>query len=321
MTNTRRIAAVVMGLAGIAGGLAGCVSQGEYDRAAETANSALARQAELARERDEAQKSLDAVRGRITQSETTISELSSKNSQLQSQLDAALAEYKNLEARMQGFAFGAVDPVTNDALAALASQYSDLMTYDSARGMLRFNADLTFDSGKAVVKSQAKNALAALAQIVNSPSAMQYDVVIEGHTDSQNIRNPETLRNHPTNRHLSAHRAIAVLDELATMGVAQSRVLAAGWGETKPLVVNNANGNTPQNRRVEIYLAKPKGGTSSLEPTAPAVIPAETTYTPVQTPAPVATTPASAPAPAPTTINTVTPKRTKAPTKPEEIIK
>ena len=103
MTNTRRIAAVVMGLAGIAGGLAGCVSQGEYDRAAETANSALARQAELARERDEAQKSLDAVRGRITQSETTISELSSKNSQLQSQLDAALAEYKNLEARMQGF--------------------------------------------------------------------------------------------------------------------------------------------------------------------------------------------------------------------------
>lgn len=40
------------------------------------------------------------------------------------------------------------------------------------------------------------------------------------------------------------------------MGVAPDKMLAAGWGEFRPAVENNANGNTPQNRRVEIFLAR-----------------------------------------------------------------
>jgi flagellar motor protein MotB len=35
--------------------------------------------------------------------------------------------------------------------------------------------------------------------------------------------------------------------------------MAGGWGEFRPAVANNANGNTPANRRVEIYLAKLPG--------------------------------------------------------------
>ena len=31
------------------------------------------------------------------------------------------------------------------------------------------------------------------------------------------------------------------------------RLLVAGWGESHPAVPNSASGNTPQNRRVEIY--------------------------------------------------------------------
>lgn len=43
------------------------------------------------------------------------------------------------------------------------------------------------------------------------------------------------------------------------MGVQPSRMLAAGWGEFRPAVENAPSGNTPQNRRVEIFFAKSSG--------------------------------------------------------------
>ncbi|MCA9300137.1 MAG: OmpA family protein, partial [Phycisphaerales bacterium] len=76
---------------------------------------------------------------------------------------------------------------------------------------------------------------------------------------------------HPTNMHLSCHRAISVRRELIGMGVSSQKILAAGWGEMRPLVPNASNGNTPQNRRVEIYLRSgssfagaPMGSTTSV---------------------------------------------------------
>src|SRR5262249_4657089 len=115
----------------------------------------------------------------------------------------------------------------------------------------------------------AQAALDALSKILTSGAASAYQVVIEGHTDSQKIANPTTLKNHPTNRHLSAHRAISVIDELGKMGVPSDRMLAAGWGEFHPAVQNNANGNTPANRRVEIFLAKATStGNNPAEPIA-----------------------------------------------------
>jgi hypothetical protein len=89
-----------------------------------------------------------------------------------------------------------------------------------------------------------------------------YEVNIVGHTDSQRISDA-TARRHPTNMHLSCHRAISVRSVLASMGVPAGRMEAAGWGEFRPMVANTSSGNTPQNRRVEIYLSLPKGGESA----------------------------------------------------------
>jgi hypothetical protein len=36
-------------------------------------------------------------------------------------------------------------------------------------------------------------------------------------------------------------------------------MMAAGWGEYRPAVTNTPSGNTPQNRRVEIFLVKSAG--------------------------------------------------------------
>ncbi len=179
-----------------------------------------------------------------------------------------MQDYKTLGEGMSGLDFGRVDPMTDRALASIANQYPDLIKYDASRGMLRFASDLTFDSGSASVKSNATAALDALSKVLTSSSAQAYEVVVEGHTDSQRISG-QHLRSFPTNRHLSAQRAISVIDELHKMGVQDDRMLAAGWGEFKPAVPNTPSGNTPQNRRVEIFLAKASSNSNQTsEPTA-----------------------------------------------------
>jgi chemotaxis protein MotB len=243
----------VLVLAGLAGG---CVNQGEYDRLYEANNSMRGQLAELTRERDEARLAADSLRGGVTGREGTLADLQKQNSELRAALDRANGELSGLGSRLQGLQVGALDQTTSNALDELAAKYSNIMSFDAARGMVRFNSDLTFDSGSAVVKAEARTALNALGEVIKSSAAQQYDVIIEGHTDGQRISNPSTLREHKTNRGLSVNRSIAVIDTLAGMGVPNSRLMAAGWGEYRPSMQNTASGNTPANRRVEIYFAK-----------------------------------------------------------------
>lgn len=257
-TRVKRLAVAGLGLTLSLLTLQGCVGQGEYDNLYET-NAALKNQLATAeRERDEARSSLDLLRSRMGSGEGALAALERQNSELKRQLDQALADYRGLQDRFGNLKFGPVDAETDAALKELASRYPNLLSYDSARGMLRFNSDLTFDSGSDAVKSEATAALQALSEILNNSAAMAYDVVIEGHTDSQRI-SAKTASRHPTNRHLSVHRSISVINEMSRMGVQPARMLAAGWGEFRPAVTNSPSGNTPQNRRVEIFFAKSSG--------------------------------------------------------------
>jgi chemotaxis protein MotB len=166
------------------------------------------------------------------------------------------AKMREWESKMAGLKFGniALDNETDKALAALAAQHPDLLEYDAARGMIRFKSDVTFDSGKDTLSSSAKSTIAQFAQILNT-TAQIYDVKIVGHTDSQPIN--AAKKDHPTNWHLSCHRSISVLREMVNNSFAAERGEAAGRGEFDPMVPNTARGNTPQNRRVEVFLTKP----------------------------------------------------------------
>ncbi len=257
-----RAAAVLALVAAPSLGLVGCVSQEEYDRTSETARGALNGKTLAERERDEARAAADLMRNQLLRAEAAQRELESQNAQMRAALDAAGMSIKDLEGRMKDFAFGPLDQTTNEALAQLAAQYPDLISFDEARGMLRFNADLTFDSGSAVVRDTARSSLMALAKILNSSSASNYEVHIIGHTDSQRP-SAATQKLHPTNMHLSCHRAISVRQELVGMGVEGAKMEAAGWGEFRPIVPNSGTGNTPANRRVEIYLTRATGSLSS----------------------------------------------------------
>ena len=118
--------------------------------------------------------------------------------------------------------------------------------------MLRFRSDLTFNSGSDQVRDGARQALSSLANVIRNDTNMNYELQIVGHTDSEPISSG-TAQRHPTNTHLSVHRAIAVKQALVSLGVPAQRVLVSGWGEYRPTVPNTATGNTPQNRRVEIF--------------------------------------------------------------------
>ncbi|MHC4706350.1 MAG: OmpA/MotB family protein, partial [Planctomycetota bacterium] len=60
---------------------------------------------------------------------------------------------------------------------------------------------------------------------------------------------------HPTNWHLSAHRAISVLKIMGANNVNSMRLSARGFGEFRPVVPNEPNKKGhAQNRRVEIYI-------------------------------------------------------------------
>ena len=247
----------VVGL-GLVSTMGGCVAQGDWDRLYETNRTYKEQYETMKAERDEALATLDALRGQSSRSEALIAKLQQENGMLRDQLTGYGANLKDMESRLGTMSLSSLDPETDKLLRELADQYPDLISYDAANGMLRFNSDLTFDSGSDVVKSDAKQSLSRLSDILRTPAASAYEVVVTGHTDSQRISS-NTSKRFATNMHLSCGRAISVRHELVTDGIAPTKVEAAGWGEFRPLVANNANGNTRDNRRVEIFLRLGEG--------------------------------------------------------------
>jgi chemotaxis protein MotB len=163
-----------------------------------------------------------------------------------------LADYERLLKQVGNLNMGPLPAELNKALADLAAQYPDVLTFDQRSGMLRFSSDFTFASGSAALNANAQTLVQKLASILNTPVAQPFEVKVVGHTDNQPIR--RVASQHPSNMHLSAHRAISVRDALVGDGVAANRMQVAGYGEFRPIVPNGANG-AAQNRRVEIFLA------------------------------------------------------------------
>jgi chemotaxis protein MotB len=261
----RTVALLALG----AGGLGGCVSQGEYDALYDNNRSLTNRNQELLAQLEECNQTVAGLRGSQSGAENLMGRQQSENSMLRTQLTQARSTINDLEARLASLELGQIDPATDQALARLAARFPRQIQYDPDRGMLRFASDLTFASGSDIVRDEAKASIAALAEVLRMSEAQAYDVVIVGHTDSAKP-SPATQQRHPTNTHLSAHRAISVKNELRSMGIPAEKMQVAGWGEHRPVVANGPDGNTPQNRRVEIFLVSSQYnfvGNSSPAPT------------------------------------------------------
>ncbi len=232
--------------------LSACVPQQKYDdlltayRGQE--QTLLATQSDL----QTARTNEERLRAQMAAAAADLEALAGLRSGAKGDIDKLLADYERLLKQVGEMGVGPLPAELNRALADLAAQYPDVLTFDARTGMLRFSSDFTFDSGSVAIKPAAKTLVDKLAGILNQPVAQQFEVKVVGHTDNVPIR--RVAAQHPTNMYLSAHRAISVRDALVSDGVAANRMQVAGYGEYRPVVANGANG-AAANRRVEIFLS------------------------------------------------------------------
>ncbi|UZQ85198.1 flagellar motor protein MotB [Thermoclostridium stercorarium] len=116
--------------------------------------------------------------------------------------------------------------------------------------LIRLNEKVLFKPGSAEILEDGKNTLKTLGE---SLKALDGEIIVEGHTDTVPINTPLF----PTNWELSTRRATNVVIYLVNeIGIAPSRLTAAGCGEYRPIADNNTAEGRSKNRRIEIKVMK-----------------------------------------------------------------
>jgi chemotaxis protein MotB len=151
-------------------------------------------------------------------------------------------------------------------LDAYASQHgfsASIETVVNSRGLvIRLLTDrVLYDSGSAVLKSEATPLLARISDLVDVDSS--HPISVEGNTDDV----PIATGRYPSNWELSAARAAGVVRFMAAHGVAPTRLEATGVADQRPIAPNTTAAGRERNRRVEIALLR--GNAPEGEPSAP----------------------------------------------------
>lgn len=123
------------------------------------------------------------------------------------------------------------------------------------RGLvLTFVSEIFFDSGKDALKPEGLSILDRVSKVLNE-EASGSSVAVEGHTDNEPIK----YSGWKSNWELSAARALSVVHNLSEQdGVTPGRLSAVGYGEFKPVAVNDTPEGRQKNRRVEIVILPEK---------------------------------------------------------------
>ena len=243
----------------------GCVQQDKYDNTVMSARSLKEQLVAAEQERDTARANIEEVRSQLAQAQTTNADLRGQVTEIDAEFQQQLAKYDELLQRVSRIEFGPLPVELEIALDELADQYPALLSFDAQHGLLRFSSDFSFDLGSAELRSTAESTIVTLADILNSEQATAFELRLIGHTDNVPIERPSTLRQHPTNVHLSVHRAISVRDSLVAAGVDAARIQVAGYGEFRPIVANGAKG-AAANRRVELVMVPLRPQVAVREP-------------------------------------------------------
>ncbi|NWG45117.1 MAG: peptidoglycan -binding protein [Alphaproteobacteria bacterium] len=118
-------------------------------------------------------------------------------------------------------------------------------------------SEIFFESGSADISPAGQGELQKLATLVigiadQIPDDLPWIIRVDGHSDRQPIATPEF----PSNWHLSAARAVAVVRFLESRGVPARRLAAAGFGEYHPLDPSRSGEAYKRNRRIELKLTE-----------------------------------------------------------------
>lgn len=262
MLRTRLLAASLLGSAVL---FVGCAPQGEVDRLRTTVRTLEEQSFRLQEDLSRCNETVASQRDQLRQKDDVAASLRRENQQLQRQLTSAVGDLERLGSQVGELGRGLLNPELQAALEDLARREPAVFSYDAMQGVIRLGSDVTFASGSDQLQPQAQQALQQLADILRRHLDVPFEVWVVGHTDSQPI--VRARDRHPTNTHLSVHRAISVRALLVTAGLPAQRVGVAGWGENRPVVAPTPQGEAA-NRRVEIMLRPDTSGQSGV-PLAP----------------------------------------------------
>ena len=123
-----------------------------------------------------------------------------------------------------------------------------------------FESDVLFGSCSATISADGRFELAKLAETLlevrgQIPAEVAWVLRFDGHADSQPL-GPACLARFESNWHLSSARAISVVQYLASQGVPERRLMAAGFGPHQPLVSGQDGTSLARNRRIEFKLTE-----------------------------------------------------------------
>jgi OmpA-OmpF porin, OOP family len=117
-------------------------------------------------------------------------------------------------------------------------------------GKLVLDKAVTFKTGTTELTDEGKEALAQVKEFLTQKDYIT-TLRVEGHTDNTGV---ET-----TNQSLTEKRAFAVCKWLIENGVDCKRLIAVGFGSTKPIASNDTPADKAQNRRIEFIPAAMRG--------------------------------------------------------------
>jgi len=117
-------------------------------------------------------------------------------------------------------------------------------------GKLVLDDPVTFKTGSAELTDEGKEALKSVKEFL-----LQKDYIttlrVEGHTDNSGVES--------NNQKLSEQRAFAICKWLVENGIDCKRLIAVGFGSTKPIASNDDPIGKAQNRRIEFIPAALRG--------------------------------------------------------------
>lgn len=182
---------------------------------------------------------LDASENRDRESQTKIADLGRR-------LNVALAQRVQELSRYRSDFFG--------RLREILSGRSDI---EIVGDRFVLPAAVLFPSGSDRVNATFDAELAKLAEAIvqlesEIPDEINWVIRVDGHTDKV----PISSGRFASNWDLSASRSIAVVRSLIDKGVSANRLVAAGFGEFRPLDDRDAPDAYARNRRIELKLTE-----------------------------------------------------------------
>ena len=171
-----------------------------------------------------------------------------QNNSLEDIMKQEQAEFQNLKKQLDEY-------IDKNGLT------SDLETkLNMSQLLITISDNALFAPAQAAVKPEAKDLAIAISKMLEQYP--NYEIIVSGHTDDTPINNAYFK----SNWDLSSMRAIRFMDVmLENKNIGPERFSAIGYGEYRPIAVNDSVANKAKNRRVEVAIIHTYVDTTSAQ--------------------------------------------------------